>query len=288
MSDTPAAVPPPNPAPAKATRPVRKPTGAVPPPPPRPDKLKKTLVVSIVVGIAVLGPLAGMRIYRHFHPPKGTEIVDVNAESTAAWRAAQGARGEIEKIEKKVWDKNEALTPEDNERIKAERKKLIDAEASMKSLLDLLAKERKENSQDGTDILRMWMETKIWILDANDVLAESKPPEYGGLYIPMYRAVMKWQSALKELKELESRRDAILEKNDPAEREKASARAKELEELFQACSEKLQALNVYVQQGTARDNLSIYKLKDLELLAEEANQSMLAKGQARTLKGQLR
>jgi len=121
-------------------------------------------------------------------------------------------------------------------------------------------------------------ELKLWILDAAAVVeGDAKPPEYAGLYIPMYLTVARYDKAVARLKEIQEGQQAIKDRNDPEEFKKVRQEIMALEGEFSACQEKFGALVDYVREGLARPDLSGKDLQDMADLLEYASKSQMAR-----------
>lgn len=259
---------------AKGPRPARPAT----PPPPDPAaslRLRKMLLLGIIVSCVVLGGMIGWKIWRNMHPPTKTAI-DVDAEFDKYMDTAKGASKEIFAIETKVWGKNEELKPDDFATIKTKLAELRDCHDKIKDLLDLLHVRGLDDSGSHQTIVPKWIQVKMWILDATDLLENQKPPDYGGLNIPMFLTSDKIRKAQAELGEINTMKDKIVEKNDPAEIKATRKKISDLREAFKAHAAKLQDLDKYVAEGLARPDLTSKEVMELDQLRDEANKATMA------------
>jgi hypothetical protein len=278
--------------PPRGPRPPR-PGGARPPaPPPGPSaaslRLRAHLMIGILVSCVVLGGLIAWKIWRITHPPESKSI-DVADQFEKAMDLGKGASKDIFAIQTKVWGaKNEELKPEDFAKIKAKLADLRQCEDKLKELLELLRSRKLEDTGDYVAIIPKWLQVKLWILDATDLLDNQKPPEYGGLNIPMYLTVNKIKKLQEELKELEITKNDIIGRKDAAEMEKVRKRIKEIQAGFSEAGVKLQALDDYVKTGLTRPDLSPKEIDELNTLRDETNRTGMAIKQARELSSTFR
>jgi DNA repair ATPase RecN len=123
----------------------------------------------------------------------------------------------------------------------------------------------------------------MWILDASDLLDNQKPPEYGGLNVPMFLTSEKIRKGLDELKEINTLKDEIIKRGDPEEIKKTRKRISDLRDSFRGYSVKLQDLDKYVQEGLARPDLTEKDVMELGQLRDDANKATMAVKAAGTL-----
>lgn len=264
---------------AKAPRPSRP----VPPPPPASSlAMRKFLMLGIIVTCLVLIGMIGWKLWLRMHPQERISI-DVAAEFDKALDQGKGASKDIFTVQNKVWLKGAELTPEDFATIKGKLGELRDCHDKLKDLLDIMHARHMDDSKEHNDIVPKWLQVKMWILDASDLLDNQKPPEYGGLNIPMFVTSMKIQKAQDELKEINTTKDEVIKKNDPEEIKKTRKRISDLRDAFRAYSVKLQDLDKYVAEGLARPDLTDKDVTELGQLRDDANKATMAVKAAGTL-----
>jgi hypothetical protein len=264
----------------KGPRPARP--SAPPPPSASSMRLRGMLMLGIVLSCVVLIGMIGWRVWQRMHPQEA-QIIDVAADFDKAKDVGKGASKDIFSIQTKVWGKNEELKPEDYTTIKAKLGELRDCHDKLKDLLDLMHRRHLEDSGDYASIVPFWLQVKMWILDATDLLENQKPPDYGGLNIPMFLTSEKIRKAQEELKEINTLKDDIIKKNDPEEIKKTRKRISDLRESFRGYSVKLQDLDKYVQDGLARPDLTEKDVIELGQLRDDANKATMAVKAAGTL-----
>ena len=267
-------------APGAAARPVR----SVAPPPPSGGSLmlRKMLMLGIIFSCLGLG---GMIAYKLYLRAKGGEktVVDVDAEFEKALDLGKGASKDILAIQTKVWGRNEELKPEDFTAIKKSLGELRDAHDKMKDLLDLLHAKGLDDSKEKQDIVPKWLQCKMWILDASDLLDNQKPPEYGGLNIPMFLTSEKIRKAVTSLGEIRTETEKIIERNNPEEIKATRKKISDLREQFRGLVTKMQDLDKYVAEGLARPDLTSKEVVELEMLRDDANKAQMAVKAAGTM-----
>ena len=280
-----APAPPKGPA-ARGPRPPRPGGGRPPLPPPGPSaaslRLRKHLMLGILISCVVLGGLIAFKIYRITHPNTATAL-DVDDEFAKALDTAKGASKDIFSIQTKVWGKGEDLKPEDFTAIKSKLVELRDSHDKMKNLLDILHAKGLDDTKSKHDIVPKWIQLKLWILDAQDLLDNQKPPEYGGLNIPMFVTSEKIRKAQTELGEINTTKDKIIERNNPEEIKAARKKIMDLREAFRGHSVKLQSLDKYIAEGLARPDLTNKEVMELDQLRDDANKAQMAVKAAGTI-----
>jgi hypothetical protein len=259
---------------AGGPRPARP---AMKPPPPSAGSmmLRKMLMLFIIFSCLGLGGAIAYKLWRATHPPEKS-VIDVAADFDKALDLGKGASKDILAIQTKVWGKGEELKPEDFEGIKKKLGELREAHDKMKDLLDLLHARGLDDSKEKQDIVPKWLQCKMWILDASDLLENQKPPEYGGLNIPMFLTSDKIRKALTALGEINTEKDKIIERNDPNEIKATRKKISDLREQFRALVSKMQDLDKYVAEGLARPDLSSKEVIELEMLRDDANKAQMA------------
>lgn len=268
--------------PPKGPRPAR-PASAPPPGPSAASmRLRGLLMLGIIVSCVGLAGMIGWRVWQRMHPKENVTI-DVKDEFEKAMDTGKGASKDIFALQTKVWGQAKELTPEDFTTIKAKLGELRECHDKLKDLLDLMHQRHLEDSGDYASIVPKWLQVKMWILDATDLLENQKPPEYGGLNIPMFLTSEKIRKAQDELKEINTLKDEIIKKNDPEEIKKTRKRISDLRESFRGFSVKLQDLDKYVQDGLARPDLTEKDVMELGQLREDANKATMAVKAAGTL-----
>jgi hypothetical protein len=266
---------------AKAPRPSRP---ASPPPGPTASSMamRKFLMLGIILTCVVLIGMIGWRLWQRMHPQEKISI-DVAAEFDKAMDAGKGASKDIFTVQNKVWLKGAELSPEDFATIKTKLGELRDCHDKLKDLLDIMHARHMDDSAEHAQIVPKWLQVKMWILDASDLLENPKAPDYGGLNIPMFVTSMKIQKAQDELKEINTTKDDVIKKNDPEEIKKTRKRISDLREAFRAYSAKLQDLDKYVAEGLARPDLTEKDVTELGQLRDDANKATMAVKAAGTL-----
>jgi hypothetical protein len=259
---------------AKGQRPARP---ALPPPGPSASslRLRKMLMLGIIFTCLGLMGAIGWRLWQRMHPHEATTI-DVKEEFEKALDIGKGASKDIFSIQSKTWGQGKELTPEDFTTIKAKLVELRDCHDKMKDLLDLLHTRHLDDSGDHAAIVPKWLQVKMWILDASDLLDNQKPPEYGGLNIPMFQTSDKIRKAQDELKDINTTKDEVIKRNDPEEIKKTRKKLMDLRDTFRGHATKLQELDKYVIEGLARPDLTNKDVLELEQLRDEANKAQMA------------
>lgn len=263
---------------ARPARPLPQPVG----PSAASMRLRAHLMIGILVTCVVLIGLIGWRVWKVLHPQVASKV-DVDAEFDKALDQAKGASKDIFALETKVWGKSEQLKPEDFTTIQAKLGELRDSHDKVKDLLDLIHARGLDDSDSRRVMVPKWIQMKMWILDASDLLENQKPPDYGGLNIPMFLTSEKIRKAQEELKEIRTTKDTVIQKNDPAEIKAARKRITELRDAFRSHAMKLQYLDKYVAEGLARPDLTNKDVMELDQLRDDANKAQMAVKAAGTL-----
>ena len=263
-------------APGAAARPrPARPAAAPPGPSASSLAMRKFLMLGIILACVGLSAAIGWRLWQRMHPRESISI-DVAGDFDKALDLGKGASKDIFTIQNKVWLKGAELTPEDFTTIKAKLGELRESHDKMKDLLDLLHDRHKEDSAEFVAIVPKWLQVKMWILDASDLLDNPKAPDYGGLNIPMMVTAMKLQKSQEELKEINTTKDDVVKRNDPEEIKKTRKRIMDLREAFRGHATRLQELDKYVAEGLARPDLTIKDVVELEQLRDDANKAQMA------------
>lgn len=262
------------PAGPKGPRPAR-PSVQPPGPSAASMRLRKLLLLGIIVSCVGLAGMIGWRLYQRMHGKESTTI-DVASEFEKAMDQGKEANRDIFAIQSKVWGQGKELTPEDFTTIKARLEGLRQCHDKLKDLLDLMHARKLNNSGDYDAIVPKWLQVKMWILDASDLLENQKPPEYGGLNLPMFLTSDKIRKAQEQLKEINTLKDEIVKRNDPEEIKKTRKQIGDLREAFRGYSVKLQDLDKYVAEGLARPDLSEKEVMELGQLRNDANTATMA------------
>ncbi|HLY73789.1 MAG TPA: hypothetical protein VKU80_06685 [Planctomycetota bacterium] len=259
---------------AKGPRPSRP---ALPPPGPSASsmRLRKLLMLGIIFTCLGLAGAIGWRLWQKMHA-QTRDSINVAEEFDKAMDIGKGASKDIFSIQTKVWGQGKELTPEDFATIKSKLAELRDCHDKLKDLLDLLHQRHLEDSADNATIVPKWLQVKMWILDASDLLENPKPPEYGGLNIPMFVTCEKIRKAQEELKDINTTKDEVVKRNDPEEIKKTRKKLMDLREAFRAHATKLQDLDKYVAEGLARPDLTNKDVLELEQLRDDANKAQMA------------
>ncbi len=256
----------------KGPRPARP---AAPPPSGGNMALRKALLLGIIVACLGLGGAIAWKVWVIMHPHKA-ETIDVGAEFDKLIDKTKDASKAIFKIEEKVWLKGEELKGDDFSSIKSRLGELEEAEQKLGDLLSLLRRRNLQDSGDYPKILSFWLQTRIWIYDASDLLENQKPPEYAGLNVPMFVTSKKITKAQDELKEINTLKEEIIKRNDPAELKATRKKIADLKEVFRTCSVKLQEIDKYVADSLARPDLTSKEVMELEMLRDDANKATMA------------
>jgi hypothetical protein len=239
-------------------------------------RLRKHLMLGIISTCLALGGMIAWRVWQKMHP-KTRETIDVKEEFEKAMDTAKGASKDIFAIETKVWkEKSEDLKPEDFATIKTKLGELRDCHDKLKDLLDLLHARGLDDSAERQQIVPKWLQLKMWILDAADLLDNQKPPDYGGLSIPMFVTSEKIRKARAELGEINTLKDEIIKRNDPAEIKATRKKISDLRDTFRNHATKLQELDKYVAEGLARPDLTEKDVMELGQLRDDANNATMA------------
>jgi hypothetical protein len=259
---------------AKGPRPARP---AAPPPGPSASslRLRKLLMLGIIFTCLALVGMIGWRLWQRLHPRESTSI-DVAAEFDKALDIGKGASKDIFSIQTKVWGQGKELTPEDFTTIKSKLAELRDCHDKLKDLLDIMHAQHKDDSAEHAAIVPKWLLVKMWILDAADLLENQKPPEYGGLNIPMFVTSEKIRKAQDQLKDINTTKDEVIKRNDPEEIKKTRKKLMDLREAFRGHATKMQDLDKYVAEGLARPDLTNKDVMELEQLRDDANKAQMA------------
>lgn len=257
-----------------------RPAGARPAPqPPGPSaaslRLRGLLMLGIILSCVGLIGMIGWRIYQRMHA-KDKVTIDVQKDYEEAVDKGKSASKDIFALQTKVWGKGEQLTPDDFNTIKAKLVELREAHEKLKDLLDIMHARNLDDSAERAAIVPKWLQMKMWILDASDLLDNQKPPEYGGLNIPMFLTSEKIRKAQDELKEINTTKDDVIKRNDPAEIKTVRKKISDLRDAFRGHAAKLQDLDKYVAEGLARPDLTNKDVIELEQLRDDANKAQMA------------
>jgi len=233
------------------------------------------LLLGIIFACLGLGGMIGWRVYQRMHA-KDKVTIDVQKDFEEALDKGKGASKDIFAVQTKVWGRSEELKPEDFATIKAKLAEIREAHEKLKDLLDIMHARGLDESAERAAIVPKWLQMKMWILDASDLLDNQKPPEYGGLNIPMFLTSEKIRKAQEELKELNTIKDDVIKRNDPEEIKKVRKKLLDLREAFRGHAAKLQDLDKYVAEGLARPDLTNKDVIELEQLRDDANKAQMS------------
>lgn len=262
--------------PAKGPRPAGARPALQPPGPSAASmRLRGLLMLGIILSCVGLIAMIGWRVYQKMHA-KDKVTIDVQKDYEEAVDKGKDASKEILKLQTKVWDKGEELKAEDFATIKSKLVELREAHEKLKDLLDIMHARNLDDSAERAAIVPKWLQMKMWILDATDLVENQKPPEYGGLNIPMFLTSKKITKSQDELKELNTLKDEIIKRNDPAEIKATRKKLQDLRDTFRALATKMQDLDKYVAEGLARPDLTSKEVIELEMLRGDANQAQMA------------
>ncbi len=257
---SPAATPPGPPTP----RPGLRPPPRKEPPPPRPhSKVKAYLVIGIIVSSVVLVGLIGWRIYVKL-TRKPPTVINISKKWDEAFSNAEAKWKEIFKIQAKVWTEGKELGAEEIDKIKAALAVYQQTSEKFHELNDLALKEKKKH-----DMGEQLPLLKTWIWDANGMLdPASKPPRYGGLYIPMYQAEKRRETAAKRLKEIKEKSQEIVARKDAVEIEAVIMELRGLVDTFGGIRDDLSQLDEDLLKGLTLPDLKKEQLRELGELRE--------------------
>lgn len=263
----PAAAMPPGPPTPSTARPVLRPPPRKEPPPPRPpSKLKAYLVIGIIVSSVVLVGLIGWRLYVRLSRTPPT-VINISQKWDDAFSNAEAKWKEIFKFQAKVWTEGKELGPEEIDKIKAALALYEQTSQKFHELNDLALKEKKKH-----DMGQQLPLLKTWIWDANGVLdPASKPPRYGGLYIPMYQAEKRRETAAKRLKEIKEKSQEIVARKDAAEIEAVIMELRGLVDQFGGVRDELIQLDEDLLKGLTLPDLKKEQLRELGELRDYQN-----------------
>jgi len=245
-------------------------------------RLRKMLLLGILLSCLGLGGAITWKLYQRMNP-KTASSIDADDEFEKAMDAAKGASKDIFSVQTKVWGKNQELTAEDFATIKSKLEELRVHHDKLKDLLDLLRARGLADSGSFQKIVPKWIQLKMWILDASDLLENQKPPEYGGLNVPMFVTSEKIRKAQNDLGEINTVKDDIIKRNDPAEIKATRKKISDLRDAFRGYVTKMQDLDKYVAEGLARPDLTNKEVMELDHLRDEANKAQMAVKAAGTM-----
>lgn len=288
-SAAPAAPDPAVPAPPGAPRTMRPPPRKGPVPPQGdPSKVKAYLVIGIIVATVILVPLVAWRVYVHYFKPKDSGVNrNVGLEFNEAWDASKKAQDDIFKIQASVWNENKALGPAELDKIKAGLAAYQKTSEAFHELNAVMQKAGKTNSKEFQDIGERLILLKTWIWDANGMLdPASKPPKYGGLYIPMYSADKERIAGAKRMKEIRDLQPEIIARRNPEEIGKIVKEIREIEGKMSAIRDELLQLDEDLLKGLTLPDLRKEQLRELAELREFQNLAQMSFMEARNLRSQ--
>ena len=285
MSDEPSAPSDPERIPLSQAQPVR-PSAARKPAPPSaaPSKVKAYLVIGIIVTSVLLIAAIGWRVYVKLTtkvvPPR-----NVAQEWENAWAKSKKAWEELFKIQAGIWVEEKQLTPDDLAKFKSALTTYQQTSDAFHELNALMQKTGKGNSKEFQDIGERLVVLKTWIWDASGVLdPASKPPKYGGLYIPMYTGEKRMGQASKRLLEIREQADQIIGRADAAEIEKTTKEVKSLEDKLAVIRDELRQLDDDLLAGLTLPDLKKEQLRELEDLRNFQNIAQMSFIEARKLR----
>ena len=240
------------------------------------------LMLGIIFSCLGLGGAIAYKLWVATHGKEKT-VIDVGSDFDKALDLAKGASKDILAVQTKVWGRGEELKPEDFTAVKKSLGELREAHDKMKDLLDLLHARGLDDSKEKQDIVPKWLQCKMWILDATDLIENQKPPEYGGLNIPMFLTSDKIRKAQTALGEINTEKEKIIERNNPDEIRATRKKISDLREQFRTLVTKMQDLDKYVAEGLARPDLTSKEVAELDQLRDEANKAQMAVKAAGTM-----
>jgi hypothetical protein len=284
---------PPDPVPPPAT-PARPPGPGMMRPPPRkappsasrgPSKLKAYLVIGIIVSTIVLLGLIAWRLYVKLTAEKQGPSRNVAQEWEDAWQKSKKAQDEVFKIQVRVWNENKELDAQDLAKIKSALTTYQKTSDAFHDLNAVMVSKGKTNSQEHRDIGERLIVLKTWIWDANGVLdPASKPPKYGGLFIPMYSAEKQRETASKRMKEIRDQSQEIIARRQIEEIEATVKEVKVLETRLQVLRDELLQLDDDLLKGLTLPDLRKEQLRELAELREFQNLAQMSFQEARNLR----
>lgn len=269
-------------APGAAGAPRPRPSMQPPPPTAGSMMLRKMLMLGIIFSCLGLGGAIAWKLYMKYNQ-KGPTSIDVDAEFEKQMDAAKGASKDIFAIETKVWGRNEELKADDFATIKKKLDELRECHDKIKDLLDILRAKNMMDTGSWQAIVPKWIQVKMWILDATDLVENQKPPEYGGLNVPMFVTSEKIRKAQTALGEINTEKEKIIERNNPDEIKATRKKISDLREQFRGFVTKMQDLDKYVAEGLARPDLTSKEVMELDQLRDEANKAQMAVKAAGTM-----
>lgn len=251
---------------------------------PKGSRLRAALMQSILSASIVLG---GLILWRIFGGSFGREpeVVVVKDATEEAYDRADAARRQIQIIERKAWSAEDppSLTATDLTEISRQLAELETADRRFERLDGLLRKKKLEGCGDMSGLTACWLRTRIWKLDAQAVVGvRSDPSSLPGLYIPMHRALARWQEARRELAEVRSLTVEIPTRQSAEEKRLLHARIRTIRETLVDCRDEFLRLEGFLCAGLKLESLPVRDLPDVELLRENASlvqQAMASAGQ---------
>jgi hypothetical protein len=262
----------------------------------KPSKLKGILMLGIIISVVGLSGAIAFKLYKKYFG-KEKIVVDVGAEIDKAYGKAEDDRKQIELIEKVVINEGQDLGGAEAVRLQKHLQGLQECTMKFDDLRALMremalkrqgteAAEAIAQSSDNEKLAMCDVKVKLWILDADDLLQFSKnaKSEYGGLYIPMFRALDKFRKAQKELTDLREGVQDVINRNDAAEKTKTRTKIEDLKAAFAAVPYKLNGLDTYIKDGLARPELSPKEIKELEELHDQASKAQMSFKEAQRIR----
>jgi hypothetical protein len=234
--------------------------------------------------------LGGLLVWKFVGPPGvptgGTVVVE--KETREAYDLADAARRRIQILERKAWSSDEP-GPLGAEEISQIGRHLLDLDASdrrFQRLDALLRKHHLEASADMKELTVCWLRTRIWKLDAQAVVGvRSDPSALPGFYLPLHRALDRWEKTRDELRELRDRADPRgEERTDDPQARKILDRLQAIRETLAEIRDEFLRLEALLSAGLRRESLPAGDLPDVELLRESASlvqQAMVSAGDLR-------
>jgi hypothetical protein len=240
----------------------------------------------IIVGCGIMVIAIGIRLWLMFHGRPTGQIIKVEYEWKEAFNAAERAQKEIFTIESKVWVSNETLKPEQYKRIGERLETLRNSAEKMHELMEKIRKlPDGPASQEAADIPPRLLKLKFWILDADGVVeSEKDTSKQAGYFIPLFTMINRWHEARKEIQTVEKTKAEILQRNDAEEKKTIRERIAKIQTDLGRIAEKIAALDDYVKDGLARQDLTTKEIPDLEPLRDEQALVLQTINQIRRLK----
>ena len=260
-----------------------KPMAAVPAADPTAKLRQRLLLWIAILCVGLLIALCVRIVMKMSKPPP--KITNIGEEFQAANVGSKEAEKQILQVESKAWmgETPAKLGDEDLAALKVQLKVLEDTSMKYDDLLRTLHDNKRDDSQEFELIVKASLELKLWVLDASELVEslEKKAPEYGGVYIPMYKVLDPWRRLNDELRDINIQRPDY--EKDPAKKAAAVARLREIVAFIGDGYQKLADLQDHVRKGLTREDLPPSALLDLQIMTDAQNLMQMSKKVARTM-----